>query len=381
MVEQAFVYFRPKVILLQSLIRRYLARKRFNDLYNNLLQECHDFLSIPENFHHSFHDCNEYVNWKFFGMTKLFGNKEIPTSFTPSSDFEERENEQEEKKACDDEYLSVIELSLPTTFFQSLDGKVNDSKLPIPSSSNSTERNVPPQGFPKETEFQAKLIQKPIITSISDNDFIPLVEMIQFPEIPPNCLLPLASSKERTVLVAYQPKNLQLFEYAEKEKEVAERERKLKEIQHKQEEAEKSKKLDDDSDETEEDISGKLNSIKEENEIIEEEFFDIQKGVNDEILCNLVTKNRIYLNCSDKGDNDEGALTFGILDVNEFSTDMKKGLVDALKRYQQQQISLEDQDMTLTESDNFYQQFDNSKQPVNLDSSEAFYLKLLKNFI
>eukprot|EP01040_Poterioochromonas_malhamensis_P004548 gene4548-4876_t len=384
-VEQAFVYFRPKVILLQSLIRRYLARKRFNELYDNLVQECNNFLSIPESFRHNFHDCNEYVNWKFFGMTKLFGNKEIPTSVTPFSEFEEPKKEQEEKHNGNEDSLSVIELSLPATFFQSFDRK-NDSKLPIPPSSNSLENSVPPKGFPKETEFSEKSMSKPIITSISDNDFIPLVEMIQFPEIPPNCLLPFATSKERTVLVAYQPKNLQLFESTETEKELAERERKFKEIQEKQKENEKESELDAASDGMEglsevEALSGKLNSIKEESEINEEAFFDIQKGVNDEILGNLVTKNRIYLHCGEKGVDEVGAFSFGLLDVNEFSTDMKRGLIDALKRYQQQQISLEDQDFTFLENDNLYQQFDRSNMSVHLDSAEAFYLKLLKNFI
>jgi hypothetical protein len=302
-------FYKPKVIILQCFMRQYLAKKKLFEIKQALLQEYQTFMN-----EYDFYSSNEYQNWKWFGMIKEEDFKDV-SSDTTSAEAEAT------KKSLRHPCVSLIEMKLPSSFPSNDFRKASASPL---------------------TEEGLLNIEKQVLTdyspiqSIQDNEFVSILEMIPFPDIPPNCLYPVNGNNEKKVLLSYNP-SLLLYEEEEKLR------RKHEMAANKDKDHESAEISHDESTDVAEEtnISG-INEIKEENALTDETNNDLIishdtsletiKLQNETILKNLITKNRILsLNKESLAANDDELLYgYNLLDYSDLSKDMKNGLNDIL---------------------------------------------------
>ena len=255
-VHQGMIFIRPKVIQIQAIIRGYLAKCRSDRLYQTLLSEYEQFLIDPPELYHNFDESNEYMNWKRFGMTERSPLTEISAESEQELPSEGSNELNQEKQRL------LVELIVPsnllrkdysqgeitqqtdllpqppttaTTSDPSLSAKSTANTTITPSSSTPPQRPVSSStALPDNDQFTTLLEgllpqnnnSSSNLQTLADNDFISLAQMIEFPEIPPNCLFPfplLDSGMER-ILWEYQlnPHDIMIDEKQEKQKEFQE---------------------------------------------------------------------------------------------------------------------------------------------------------------
>jgi hypothetical protein len=292
---------KPKIILIQCIVRQYLAKKKLYHIQQALLQEYNTFME-----EYDFYSSNEYQNWKWFGMIK---------EDNPVSSIVEAETL---KTIAPPPCVSLIEMNLPTSFTSTTSMKVSP-----PLSEDevfNTEKQVLKDYCP--------------IQSIQDNEFVSILEMIPFPDIPPNCLYPINEGNTKKILLSYNP-SLLLYEEEEKLRRKRETADHLK---TKEDETEDKNEINEDerSDFLEGKDMGESGTCSEfHNDLIiinDDNSLEMIKFQNETILKNLITKNKVIRSESDSTHGDELFFGFALLDYNDLSKDMRNGLHDIIMK-------------------------------------------------
>jgi hypothetical protein len=381
LVYTSLQYFRPKAILIQSKIRQFLCQRRFFMIQNNLFQEYESFLSGRKNFF----DSNEFENWQVFGMTPYF-----ETAIDENINNQQEKTERQEKS----EYFSVLEWEIPSQLmnkWKSSSSPQTASKQPHP------QKQLPKQGkstteassTDHSSNHSESVLNKYLKFMKESNEFLPVIEMLSLPEIPPNCLFP---KDDKTILFGYNPL-VELYEEEMERKQSLLTEEEKRDIEGKQDLPQESSLIDDTT--LEEEVNHELIESQEmksaslqlvatstdKRESIDNVDLTQQKTINDSILKNLITKNRVAYFQQDPRNNGDYTITtmgpasvshlsYGFLDLNEWNKDMKDGLNSFIDQFLLNQVRnpTKDIDECLSED----------KKNCNEDSS--FFQKVAMKF-
>jgi hypothetical protein len=353
--------FRPKAILIQSKIRQFLCQRRFFMFQNNLLQEYEGFLSGRK----TFNDSNEFENWHSFGMTPYFA-----TAIDENMNDQQEKTEKQEKS----EYFSVLEWEIPSQLMNKWKNTSSSQTAPSSSKQSQQQKQLPKQGkstsdatsTDHSSHQSESVLYKYLKFMKESNEFLPVIEMLSLPEIPPNCLFP---KDDKTILFGYNPRVELYEEELERKQSIFLREKEKRDIEGKQDLPQESSLINDTTSE-EEEMNNKLIESQETKSIglqpvptsndngESNENVDLtqQKTINDTILKNIITKSRIAYFQQNKRNNGDSVttttgppvschLSYGFLDLNEWNKDMKDGLNSFIDQFLLNQVRNQTKDI------------------------------------